>query len=215
MYFPDDFLGLWRVTAVLRSVDTPLGDEFVQDKRVVTRAQGDVGRPVQYLQRFIRNGEGKVVPDRAYNTTTLSEALAGEGAIESSTWDPDEPNVLRLTLRGGQGVYTRVTKRAEDFPQPDRIDTSEVLEQVLDAASGEGPPRVRQSRCVTKYKWRSVDVAAQAGGPVIVATQVVYDYVNAFEGLSLQLEARGRASVVYTYRLSFERPPPSATGGDA
>ena len=40
----------------------------------------------------------------------------------------------------------------------------------------------------------------------VSATQVVSDFVTAFEGAERVLEAQGRPSLVYTYKLSFQRP---------
>lgn len=46
------------------------------------------------------------------------------------------------------------------------------LLQVLDAADGvPGPPRLRRSRCVTKYKFRTAaEAAAAGGGPQIIGS---------------------------------------------
>jgi hypothetical protein len=63
----------------------------------------------------------------------------------------------------------------------------------------------------SRYHWRSADAAAAAdGGPAVVATQVVSDYVSGEDPL-LMMRAKGRPVTVYTYRMSFSRPPPAAT----
>ena len=43
----------------------------------------------------------------------------------------------------------------------------------------------RPAQCFTKYKWR--DEAAAAGGPAIVATQVVSDFLTAYDDLYMQV----------------------------
>jgi hypothetical protein len=37
------------------------------------------------------------------------------------------------------------------------------------------------------------------------ATQVVSDFVTVFDGEARVFEAQGRPSIVYTYRMSFQR----------
>lgn len=65
--------------------------------------------------------------------------------------------------------------------------------------------QVKASQCFTKYKWRSPQEAAQTGGPLIVATQVVSDYLTPYDGEALMLRARNKPIVVYTYNMSFRR----------
>ena len=45
----------------------------------------------------------------------------------------DDPNILKTRTSDGRNVFFRVTKRFEDMPTPDRIETSEVSEAVFDA----------------------------------------------------------------------------------
>lgn len=57
------------------------------------------------------------------------QAMSGTGAVDTSDWDPEDPNVLRLKLSGARGVFIRVTARRQEEPEPSRIVTSEVVEQ--------------------------------------------------------------------------------------
>lgn len=63
--------------------------------------------------------------------------------------------------------------------------------------------QVKASQCFTKYKWRSAEEAATDGGPEIVATQVVSDYLTPYDGEMLMMQAKDRPVVVYTYRMTF------------
>ena len=65
--------------------------------------------------------------------------------------------------------------------------------------------QVKASQCFTKYKWRSPEQAAQTGGPLIVATQVVSDYLTPYDGEGMMLRAQNRPVVVYTYTMTFRR----------
>jgi hypothetical protein len=200
LVFPEEFLGTWVVFSKLTKVDTPLGEDMVQDMDVVRRAMGDIGKEQRYPLRFVRNSLGKVVFDRSYNTVKLAEELAGKGVMKNVKWNVDDPNTLEAFLGDGTArkVFVRVTKRSEDTPAPDRIETSEVLEQVFDDTLKE--PKVKSSRCYTKWKFRPIEQAGE--GPAIVASQTVYDYLT---GMDLEdfIESQGKAVTEYAYRMQM------------
>lgn len=103
----------------------------------------------------------------------------------------------------GTLIRTRVTRRAEDMlPDQQRIETSEFFEQVFQSPN-RPQPRVKASQCFTKYRYREV---AERGAPLIVATQVVSDYLTPYDDAALLVAARGRPVVVYTYRMAFFAP---------
>lgn len=64
---------------------------------------------------------------------------------------------------------------------------------------------MKASQCFTKYKWRTEAAAAGSGGPQIVATQVVSDYLTPYDGEAMMLRAKNRPVVVYTYNMAFRR----------
>ena len=136
--FPDEFLGTWLCYSTLTQVATPQGEALVQDMAVVRRAQKDVGEQIVYPMRFIRNNQNKVVMDRAWNVTRMAEATAkAYNVIESVEWDVDDPNVLTASLgNDGRSVFFRVNQRSEEYPAPDRIETSEVAQIVFDGQNG-------------------------------------------------------------------------------
>ena len=197
--FPEEFLGTWVVYNTLTRVSLPQGEDMVSDMNVVDRAQADVGKQQIYPLRFIRNSLGKVVFDRSYNTQMLAEATSGRGVMTSMDWDVDDPNTLRAGIADGRSIFFRVTQRSEEFPKPDRIETSEVAEVVFDTGVPGSQPRVKSNRTFTKWKWRSLKEAGD--GPAIVASQTVYDYLTAFdEGF---MESRGQAVTEYSYRMAM------------
>ena len=112
--FPDEFLGTWLCCSTLTQVATPQGEALVQDMAVVRRAQKDVGEQIVYPMRFIRNNQGRVVMDRAWNVARMAEATAkAYNVIESVEWDVDDPNVLTASLGSdGRSVFFRVNQRA-------------------------------------------------------------------------------------------------------
>ncbi|GIL68327.1 hypothetical protein Vafri_21608, partial [Volvox africanus] len=218
---------VWDVTSVLTRVELPLGEDAVPNLAAVRRAQQeDLDRRTSYQVAFVRNGAGRVVYDRQFNTASmLSISPVGEkGRARAGPfthfcryydntmsfanrirWDINDPNVLTLSMPG-MSVRTRVTRRSEDYPQPDRIETSEYVESVYDRGDG-GAPRIKASQCFTKYKWRSPEVAQRENGPTIVATQVVSDFLTPYDGEQQYLMAMNTPYAQYTYRMAFRRPP--------
>jgi hypothetical protein len=65
---------------------------------------------------------------------------------------------------------------------------------------------VKASQCFTKYLWRDEAAAAvTSGGPAIVATQVVSDYLTPYDGEMEFMKAGNKPVVVYTYKMAFTR----------
>ncbi|GFH06147.1 uncharacterized protein HaLaN_00726 [Haematococcus lacustris] len=163
-------------------VDTPLGPDMVPDQAVVERARReDLQRPVMYKVAFRTNSQGEVVYDRAFNTAAMLSSYYDRSPadfLQRIRWNPDDPNVLQLSMPDGLAVRTRVTRRLEDNPSPDRIETSEYLEQVFEdaemaesqARASPSGTRLKASQCFTKYKYRS-EASTAPGQPAIVATQ--------------------------------------------
>ncbi|KAG2437242.1 hypothetical protein HXX76_005905 [Chlamydomonas incerta] len=211
LVFPDEFVGVWDVTSILTKVDTPLGEDAVPNLQAVRRAQReDLDRPTQYQVSFTRNGGGRVVYDRAFNTAAMLSMYYDKtmSFTERIDWNIDDPNVLTLQMPS-MSVRTRVTRRSEDFPQPDRIETSEYVESVYDTGA-DGAPRIKASQCFTKYKFRSEQAAAADGGPAIVATQVVSDFLTPFDGEQAYLASMNKPYAQYTYRMAFRRAAAAA-----
>lgn len=208
LIYPVSFLGAWDVESVLVSIDLPLGPEYVSDMAVVRRAQEqDQGKSVRYGASFIRNPRGQVVTDRRFNTASLMHTYLGleENLVQNRIkWDVNDPNRLDMSLPGGLEVTTRVTRRMEEWEDgADRLATSEFFEQVIESETRRSP-KVKASQAYTKYHWRPAETAI--GGPEIVATQVVSDYVTPFGGdASLLLGASGKPVTIYTYKMAFTR----------
>ena len=233
--FPEDFLGTWLCYSTLTRVDNLQGDELVQDIAVVNRARKDVGQQIVYPMRFIKNDQGRVVMDRAYNVVRMAEATArAYNVIDSVEWDVNDPNVLRGRIGAdGRAVFFRVNQRSEEYPAPDRIETSEVAQIVFDGgdnggyaptptddsvpaaipAMALGPDGTRDPSGAAKAtkvkssrtftKWKFRSAEAAGDGPAIVAGQTVYDYLTSFDPGFI--ESRGQPVTQYTYKLALFR----------
>ena len=204
--YPTGFEGCWDVQGRLESLETPLGLEVVPDAKQIERARReDLGQTLSYQQCFRSNAEGAVVADRARNTLLLAEAMAGPIPGAELDWDIDRPNVLKVRLPGSTSYTVTVTKRFEGDVDEEarRLSTSEFFQQVADVP-GRNTPAVKASRLLTKWKWRD---EAPEGQPLIVATQVLQDFVVPAEGdEALLLRSQGRPSAVWTYKLAFFPP---------
>ena len=162
-----------QVRSTLTSVELPMGDSFVPDMAPINRARSaDLNKPLDYRLAFTRGPGGRLVLDRRYNTAALLAAYYGgfDDVLKTVSWNISDPNDLAVALPGGGRVATRVTRRLQEAPGPQRLDTSEYLRQTFASPEGQGS-RVKASQCFTKYKWRSAADAAAAGGVQIVATQ--------------------------------------------
>jgi len=205
--FPEAFLGHWLAESTLSAVETPLGPDFVPNPQVVERARReDLKKKIRYEVSYIRNKKQKVIIDRRFNLASLMNVYMGRNVVEQQdiAWNPDDPNRMAVQLPGGTQIVTRVVRRSEENPGADRVNTSEFFEQVFQVPY-KVEPKVKASQCFTKYKWRTPQQAAQTGGPLIVATQVVSDYLTPYDGEGMMLRAQNRPVVVYTYTMTFRR----------
>lgn len=207
--FPKTFLGNWLVESRTASASAPLGREFVRDIAAFERISREINQtePLVYPLRFMENARGDVVFDRAFNVRALAEASRGSGgkrALDGDIeWSVDDPNVLKLTSSGGARVFYKVTARSMDRDDEKRtITTSELAQVVVDRAVAGSAPSVKSTRVVTKFKWRTPEQAN--GGPQIVASQTVYDYLVAGAASDDDfIAARGRPVEVDVYRLAM------------
>lgn len=107
------FLCLQKVTSVLTKLETPLGPDYIPDPRVIERArQEDLDRAMTYDVTFRLNSRDQVIFDRAVNTANMLKVYYADVDFgRRIDWNPDDPNVLELTMPGGMAVRTRVTRR--------------------------------------------------------------------------------------------------------
>eukprot|EP00803_Ostreobium_quekettii_P000317 evm.model.scf_193.8 EVM.evm.TU.scf_193.8 scf_193:84578-88596(-) len=207
LVFPREFLGPWKTVSTLVNVETPVGATLAPNLKVVERSRKELNRPILHMANFVGNSCGEVIMDRRHNTAALMQVHHGTNIDFANLidWNPDDPDLLRLSLPGGSGVVSRVMDRSQKWREGDRLDTSESFEQVFDDHSGGTGPKVTASRCCTKYKWRSEEAARADGGPVIVAIQVVSEYLAGNGDDWLPMEARDQPAVEYTYRMALSR----------
>ena len=97
-----------------------------------------------------------------------------------------------------------MTRRLRDAPEARRLETSEFFRQTFSSAEGQSS-RVKASQCFTKYKFRKE--AEANGGPVVVATQVVSDFLTSYDDQALYMKTMNQPIVKYTYKMTFVRPP--------
>ena len=205
LVFPSSFVGNWIARATTASVEAPLGEEFIRDKLAFDRERAEIGKEFVYPVRFIANKRGDCVFDRAFNVRAIAEASRGggrrvlDGEIE---WDVNDPNVLKLNTSDGASVYYRVQARSmESDADARRVTTSELAQIVVDRANVGGEPKVKSTRVVTKYKYRTAEEAK--GGAQIVAVQTIYEYLTSFDDDEKFARAMGKPVQVSVYKLEL------------
>ena len=207
LVFPELFEGNWIASSTCTAVDAPLGDEFIRDRGAYERQRADIGAEFNYPIRFSRNSRGDVVQDRAFNVRAVAEASRGggrrvlDGEID---WDINDPNVLKLTTGDGARVFYRVQARSMETNIDARaLTTSELAQIVVDRGGDAGgvEPKVKSTRVVTKYKYRTAEEAKR--GPQIVVSQTVYEYLTSFDDDQKFIQARGKPVQVSVYKLAL------------
>lgn len=82
--------------------------------QVVERAQKeDLQHPQKYLVAFMRNSRDQIVIDRRFNTAQLMGMYLDRPVPEDDiTWNPDNPNQLRMNIPGAQQSGTAMCTSA-------------------------------------------------------------------------------------------------------
>ncbi|MFM7313989.1 MAG: DUF6816 family protein [Cyanobium sp.] len=163
LIYPDWFAGSWRAT--------------LQD------LSGD-GPDVQVSLRFLPDGRGAVVGDRAGNAAAIGRALLGEDLLRVQD-DPHNPNRQISTLSGERQLESTVVGRREEQPDAGTLLADELTLQVL---HGPGDPRV--SRVETLSRYRRVDADRIEG------EQWQASYDSPAEGLAAAARRSWRGSLV-------------------
>ena len=166
-----------------------------------------MNKTLRYEQCFVRNGKNRLVADRSVNTKNITEAILGPRDDIRYEWNIEDPNVLRIHIKG-LDIFTRVTRRFSSAGDNENgasttdrnLETSELFEQVFD--KGLGKPKVKCSRLITKWKWRSLQDTPE-GQPQIIATQVLNNYVTPIDSADLSFTNLSEPSSVFKYRMAF------------
>lgn len=82
------------------------GPTYAFSLQVVERAQQeDLQQSQKYLVSFMHNSRGQVVIDRRFNTSQLVSLYLDKPVPEDViTWNPDNPNQLRMALPGANAT---------------------------------------------------------------------------------------------------------------
>eukprot|EP00890_Picochlorum_soloecismus_P006457 jgi/Picsp_1/6812/NSC_04151-R1_protein len=207
LVFPEIFLGDWDVESVLVNVELPLGEERVPNVAQVRRAQQeDLNNVIRYHVRFIRNNTGEVVMDRKFNTGSLLSKyldLNHQDLCNRILWELESPSTTQVSLPGGLRISTNVLRRSEEYLKQDLLETSEFIQQLFDDPKSQ-EVRLKYSQTYMKYRWRQAS-DPEDKKPLIVATQVISDYLSPYDKKAADLASLGRPITLYHYQLSFRK----------
>lgn len=174
VYYPPSFLGKWKATRVIVSSDDPIMTSYFTltdsssspltisyDVRFIT-VDGD-----EQVVGGVISGD-KVIADRQFNEDSYYNAL--REAIESGStrgmtgdslppllravsWSPSNPNVLTTNYNDGSSKEVKVTKRATELDEVNKIISSSEYRRITTVAPGTlGVPSIAASRILSKWK---------------------------------------------------------------
>ena len=174
VYYPEYFVGKWRVTRLITSTDDndfiglPLPLKISCEMRFVPYDAGND------FEDIIDSDGSPAIADRAFNEISYNTALstiqkelraAGVTTIQAPTtiqkleWTPTNPNVLSMSYADGSSKEVKVTKRSSDIDKNgDGIFSSEfkrITAVPPDTSFAGGIPSIYKTRILTK--WKRVD----------------------------------------------------------
>lgn len=166
VFYPEWCLGKWRVSSTLAAVHAPAGEAYFSPGRngsaALERARAEVGEPLAYECRWVRDAAGRVVVDREYNVASITRASMGASAVQDTASDgPDKLTMyIQPSAARSAGVYRAdllvVSRRSEADALPSRFACAETVRQgvvlVPTAASAVAPPpQVKEVEAICTY----------------------------------------------------------------
>ncbi len=186
--YPEWFMGTWRVASTSQAVEAPLGVEFI-NAASFARAQRERGKTLIYYARFVRNDQGEVVADRAFNTIAITEALLGKKSVLNVT--AANPNHLTIDMIGNRRGELDITRRHSEIPCSNCFASSEFYRQVL-VSLGDIP---------TTKDIEATNLYQRQDAQHVTGDQMTAVFLTPTDELFFQ--AGGKAVTVYRYRLQF------------
>jgi hypothetical protein len=204
LVYPNWMAGTWKVTSTLVDLVAPLAPELVTPGFESNRRYLAV--PVSFQVRFVAKRlplpslklipqkadlKAAVVADRAFNGLNLARAYLGDRAVLSVKVDPDSPNRQITLLRGERQLFSVVSGRAMETPEPSKFITTEVFQQLFRG----GRPYFNQVETTTAYHHLATPSSA------VEADQVTAVYLSPQD--PDYFRAGSRPVALYRYRLEF------------
>lgn len=138
---------------------------------------------LEWRARFVPNGHGGTVADRAFNASQIGKALLGDGLISVRN-DPSNPNRQVSLLRGDRQLESTVVGRRSARPDGATFLADELTLQVL---HGPGTPRI--SRVEVLGLWQQLEDGSISG------VQWQASYSSPATGLAAQADHPQRFSL--------------------
>ena len=182
LIYPDWFAGRWQVHS--HDDPTPAGS----------------GAELIYSVRFLRDPQGRVVGDRAYNASAVGRAALGERLLRVRN-DPRNPNRQIALLADDLQLESTVIGRRSAVPDADTLLAAELSLQVLHrSGEGGGDPRVSRVETLSRYRRQDDDR--------ILGEQWQASYGSPSEGLAASAQRSWHGTLV----LERELEPAADTG---
>ena len=163
LVYPAWFAGAWQVSA-----SDPAGQE----------------PDLHYTVRFLANGRGAVVGDRAFNAKAVGRAVLGDALLAVAN-DPANPNRQLASLSDDRQLESTVVGRRSVSPDGGSFLADELALQVL---HGPGDPRVSRVETLSRYR--------RVGPDRIEAEQWQASYGSPADGLAARARRSWRGQLV-------------------
>jgi len=227
IYYPRVFEGVWDVVSVLTEVvDNESGSG---SGKAVAQAKQMQNAAVSYQARFFRlnsdvgrgdaAGRDVIICDREFTTRSLLEATLGDGKVLSSTWNPNSPRSLKMSLSGGIGDVENRVLASTTQSGMQHFESRELSTQIVttDAAGSAVPASVKNvavlpSVCLSKYKWtddKTIDAVQRVAvypDPLKAADEGTLQLESVLKQLGSSSTASSEVpTTVYKYSLRLTR----------
>lgn len=184
--YPDWFEGTWRATSTLVEQVAPLAPAVVTPGFEGNRQFLD--QPIAFPVRFVRQSAPSlespgrffllpspvrpqpVVADRAFNGLHIAQAYLGESAVLGVRVNPQNPNEQVTELQGSSQLWSRVSDRATETPDPQTFLATEVSQQIF--RSGRGSfLNIVETTTVYAYQIEALGIEAEQYTAVYLSPQ--------------------------------------------
>lgn len=116
-----------------KDVQAPCGVPLFGGNNTYNKALSDIGNVLTYESRFIVDGSGRVVADRAFNVKSIAKVAMGENSVvDISMATPNKFSCL-LAPKGSPSMLTVdliVLNRRQEVVSENKFDCSEVVREI-------------------------------------------------------------------------------------
>ena len=176
VFYPPTFLGKWTVTRTILSADpsyVPV-DTFPFTLSYPMRFITVDDDPIDTSTST--NTIPKVIADRSFNEQSYQSALSNNMVVESTNWNPSNPNVLTIQYSNASTKEIKVTKRAATVNYEDETVSSSEFRRITTTTATSSVPTITASRILNK--WKTTTTTNNNNIMIIEGIELIYQDVT-------------------------------------